>query len=557
MGFPAADIFQAVMQHLFQDFGKVRTFLDDLKLCTAETFEDYIEHLEKILQVLLRNGLTLNIKKCEWAVQSTEYLGFVFTTNGIKPQQESKINSILQLEIPQDRKQVRHFVGLVNYYTNMWPNRAQILSPLTSLTSIKNPFKWTEEHTKAFNKMKSLVSQDVLLRFPDEKVPFDIYTDASEFQLGAIIKQAGNPIAFYSRKLTPPQRQYTTIEKELLSIVETLKEFKTILFGMKLNVFTDHKNLIHHNFTSDRVLRWRLLIEDFRPNISYVPGPTNIEADALSRLSIKENIDDSSNILHDAYIYNPAYDQVLFYPLDYEVLHANQQQDLELQDRVQRDQAKYRRLPFSNFDLICSENRGTTRIELPSQIHRAVVEWYHIMCGHIGASKLLATVSSHFHFPGIAAFIEDFCRTCQPCQVNKKVKGCGYLPAKDAESVPWMEVCVDLIGPWPINIRNQPVVFHALTCIDPATNLTELIRIDNATSHHVATKFENDWLSRYPRPVKCIHDGGPEFIGNTFQHCLRANGVLDSTISARNPQANAICERMHQVVSNSLRTFIE
>ncbi|MGH7974079.1 MAG: reverse transcriptase domain-containing protein [bacterium] len=176
---PAVDIFQAVMQHLFQDFDKVRTFLDDLKLCTAETFEDHIEHLEKILQVLLRNGLLLNIKKCEWAVQSTEYLGFVFTTNGIKPQQ-SKIKSILQLEIHQDRKQVRHFVGLVNYYKNMWPKRAHILSPLTSLTSIKNPFKWTEKHTKAFNEMKSLVNQDDLLRFPDEKVPFDIYTDASE-----------------------------------------------------------------------------------------------------------------------------------------------------------------------------------------------------------------------------------------------------------------------------------------------------------------------------------------------------------------------------------------
>ncbi|MGH7954682.1 MAG: RNase H-like domain-containing protein, partial [Gloeomargaritales cyanobacterium] len=297
---PAVDIFQALMQSLFQDFEKVSTFLDDLKLCTAESFDDHLHNLDKVLKVLLDNNLSLNVKKCEWAVQSTEYLGFVFTTHGIKPQ-ESKVKSILQLEIPKNRKEVRHFVGLVNYYKQMWPKRAHILSPLTALTSIKTPFTWTEEHTKAFNEMKALVSQDVLLRFPDEKLPFDIYTDASEYQLGAIIKQAGHPIAFYSRKLTPTQRRYTTIEKELLSIVETLKEYKSILFGMDLNVFTDHKNLIHHTFTSNRVLRWRLLIEDFRPKINYITGSSNAEADALSRLPLNDNID-QFKALHDAYI---------------------------------------------------------------------------------------------------------------------------------------------------------------------------------------------------------------------------------------------------------------
>ncbi|MGH7954720.1 MAG: integrase zinc binding domain-containing protein [Gloeomargaritales cyanobacterium] len=155
------------------------------------------------------------------------------------------------------------------------------------------------------------------------------------------------------------------------------------------------------------------------------------------------------------------------------------------------------------------------------------------MTGHIGSSKLLATVSSHFYFPGISTFIEEYCRTCRPCQENKSTRGYGHLPAKDAESVPWTEICVDLIGPWPINIHGRQVKFHALTCIDPATNFVELLRIDNATSHQVSTKFENEWLSRYPRPIKCTHDGGPEFIGNAFQHVLRANGVLDCGITAR------------------------
>ncbi|MGH3054181.1 MAG: RNase H-like domain-containing protein, partial [Gaiellaceae bacterium] len=422
---PAVDIFQAVMQSLFQDFDKVRVFLDDLKLTTSESFEDHLKHLSKILQVLLDNNLSLNVKKCEWAVQETDYLGFVFTTHGIKPQQ-SKVKSILQLDIPKERKEVRHFVGLVNYYKNMWPKRAHVLSPLTALTSNKTPFIWTEIHTKAFNEMKALVSQDVLLRFPDEKLPFDIYTDASDFQLGAVIKQSGHPIAYYSRKLTPTQQRYTTIEKELLSIVETLKEYKTILFGMNLNVFTDHKNLTHHNFTSDRVLRWRLLIEDFRPTIRYVPGPTNIEADALSRLPVKESID-ATVALHDAYVYNPAYDEVNFYPLDYELIYIHQQEDAELQEQVRNHPDKFKRLPFRDFDLLCFIGAGASRIELPTRLQQPVVEWYHIATGHVGTSKLFATIATHFHFRGMFSFIEAYCRVCRTCQENKSTRGYGHL----------------------------------------------------------------------------------------------------------------------------------
>ncbi|MGH7974280.1 MAG: integrase zinc binding domain-containing protein, partial [bacterium] len=128
-----------------------------------------------------------------------------------------------------------------------------------------------------------------------------------------------------------------------------------------------------------------------------------------------------------------------FYPLDYELIHTNQVQDLVLQDRVQSHPDKFRRLPFHDYDLICSDHSGASRIELPSQLQRNSVKWYHIMAGHIGSSKLLATITSHFHFPGISAFVDDYCRTCRPCQENKSLRGYGHLPAKDAESVPWTE----------------------------------------------------------------------------------------------------------------------
>jgi transposase InsO family protein len=121
---------------------------------------------------------------------------------------------------------------------------------------------------------------------------------------------------------------------------------------------------------------------------------------------------------------------------------------------------------------------------------------------------------------------------------------------------PWQENHVDLIGPWKIKINGIDVEFRALTVIDPVTNLVELVRLDNKTSEHVAQQYANTWLSRYPWPEACIHDNGGEFVGLPFQRLLEQCAIRSRATTARNPQANAICERMHQTVGNILRTLL-
>jgi hypothetical protein len=125
----------------------------------------------------------------------------------------------------------------------MWKKCSEILVPLTEVTSTKKPWKWSTEQQNAFDTMKKVMARETILAYPNFKIPFEIHTDASAYQFGACISQNGKPIAFYSRKLTPAQTQYTTTERELLSIVETLKEFRTILLGQQLIVHTDHENL--------------------------------------------------------------------------------------------------------------------------------------------------------------------------------------------------------------------------------------------------------------------------------------------------------------------------
>src|SRR6185295_7568409 len=147
-------------------------------------------------------------------------------------------------------------------------------------------WKWTEEHQNAFDETKQVISRETLLTYLNFDEVFDIHMDASLYQLSACISQNGKPIAFYSRKLNPAQTRYTTTERELLSIVEVLKEFRNILLGQQIRVYTDHKNLTQKKFNLDQVMRWRLYIKEYSPDLQYIKGENNAAADALSQLKM-------------------------------------------------------------------------------------------------------------------------------------------------------------------------------------------------------------------------------------------------------------------------------
>ena len=219
------DVFQEKMSDLMVGLEFARAYLDDLLIISTETgFNKHLEKLDMVLTRLQSAGLKINAVKSFFARTELEYLGFNVSREGLRPSQK-KLEAILQIETPKTQKQLRRFIGMVNYYRDMWPLRSHCLAPLSSLTSAKVKWKWTQLHQDSFEQMKALMAKETLVTFPDFTKEFEIHTDASKLQLGACISQEGRPVAFYSRKLNPAQTRYTTTERELLSIVETLKEF--------------------------------------------------------------------------------------------------------------------------------------------------------------------------------------------------------------------------------------------------------------------------------------------------------------------------------------------
>ena len=124
---------------------------------------------------------------------------------------------------------------------------------------------------KAFDLVNATIVQDVVLAYSDSSEPFEIYTYAWATQLGAVITQNNRPLAFFSRKLSDTQKQYSVTKIELLVIVEILKEFKGMMWGQLIIVYTEYKSLIEKalGLTSDRVYRWRFILKEFGPKISY------------------------------------------------------------------------------------------------------------------------------------------------------------------------------------------------------------------------------------------------------------------------------------------------
>jgi hypothetical protein len=270
----APDEYQSCMERILGDLDFVIVYLDDI-LVFSENPVEHLEHLRIVFDRLRQFDVTLNGQKCHILRDHVDYLGFTLTPVGIQPQTK-KVEAIQQIVEPRNKRELRRFLGMITYYRDMVPNKSALTARLNRLTSKNCPFTWTPEDSAAFVGIKIALARSVWLAFPDYSRRFHVFADASGHQIGGIIVQGKRIIACFSRSMTETQRKYTTMEWELLSVVEILKEYRTMLLGFPVVIHTDHKNLLYPRETSLRVKRWKLLLEEYRLEVKYIPGAQNV-----------------------------------------------------------------------------------------------------------------------------------------------------------------------------------------------------------------------------------------------------------------------------------------
>lgn len=264
------------------------TYLDDV-IIYASSLEEHNTKLKNVFDRFRANNLKLQPDKCEFLHKEICYLGHLITENGVKPNPK-KISAIAEYPRPTNPKSIKQFLGLLGYYRKFINKFATIAKPLTYLLKKDVPFVWGLDQENAFQNLKSCLTREPILQYPDFTKPFALTTDASNFAIGAILSQGDIgedlPVAYASRSLNNAECNYSTTEKELLAIVWATHHFRPYLYGQKFKIVTDHRPLtwlFNCKDPSSRLIRWRLKLEEYDYEICYKPGRVNANADALSR----------------------------------------------------------------------------------------------------------------------------------------------------------------------------------------------------------------------------------------------------------------------------------
>lgn len=270
--------------------GYAAAYIDDIVIF-SRTWEEHVRHLADVFQRIQAAGLVINAKKCHIAKAEVQYLGYVIGGGGIRPQ-VGKVEAIAATPLPNTKRRLRSFLGLVGWYRRLIPNFSSRSASLTDMTRKSSPVrvKWTQESEDAFKDLKNCLCQEPVLQCPDFSLPFTVQTDASGVGLGAVLLQGGEgnqlPVQYISRKLFPREMRYSTIEKEALAIKWALDTLKYYLIGKEFLLETDHRALQWIHKMKDinaRITRWYLSLQPYRFQVQYRPGNKNVIADFLSR----------------------------------------------------------------------------------------------------------------------------------------------------------------------------------------------------------------------------------------------------------------------------------
>ena len=243
-------------------------YLDDI-IVFSSTFEEHLQRLTNVFIALRKAGLKLKPSKCFFAQKEVHYLGHVVSAAGVSPD-PAKVEVVSSYPVPTNVKELRQFLGLANYYRRFVPDFSKIAEPLHKLLRKGNTYSWYSACQEAFTALKHRLTTPPILAYPDFKLPFLLYTDASDFALGAVLSQVQDGkervICYWSRQLTKPERGYSTTEREALAAVSSVKEFYPYLYGSSFRLITDHNPLTSLKGLKDvggRLTRWMLFLQQF------------------------------------------------------------------------------------------------------------------------------------------------------------------------------------------------------------------------------------------------------------------------------------------------------
>lgn len=263
-------------------------YLDDI-IIFSDTFENHLIRLNEVLVRIKDANLKVTPKKCHLFKKEVKFLGHVISEEGVATDPE-KVKAVKTWPVPRDVHAVRSFIGTCCYYRRYILNFATIARPLHKLTEKTSPFVWTSECQDSFDRLKTALTTAPVLGYPNTTDPFILDSDASAFAIGAVLSQIQEGkervIAYFSRTLNKSERDYCVTRKELLAVVDSIKQFHPYLYGLQFLVRSDHAALtwlLKFKNAEGQLARWLEVLGTYNFTIQHRPGKQHGNADGLSR----------------------------------------------------------------------------------------------------------------------------------------------------------------------------------------------------------------------------------------------------------------------------------
>ena len=540
----APSYFQRAMTHevlVGLVYNICEVYLDDI-IIHGNTEEEFISNLRKVLERLREFNITVNPNKCQIGLEEVEYVGHVINSEGIKFSPE-KLQKVINIDLPENCKGLKSFVGLVNYFRDHVSNHSARVEPLTRLLDNYMPgraINWDQHPgaVAAFHDIKKAVNECPMLFFYDETMDVHLYTDASLEGVGAYLCQRDTngkeyPIAFYSKSLPAPAKEWGIPELESFAIYAAFKEFDYLLRDAFTYVHTDHKNLVYiKEGGSAKIMRWKMDLQEYQSKLIHIPGKDNIVGDYWSRNPAAEveteyisdhNAPNVANMLCGMSITKLELDSD-----DKEILHE---------------------LNVMRLNAMTWMNH-----EIPEERQEDIQTAHCWISGHHGVDhtveKLVKMGKKWTHMrEHVNRFIHE-CDTCQKSSYrNFKTKVPRFVTGK---YLPMERLNIDTIGPFTTDEYGYKYVICIIDCFTRFITLYPVKTLDADEAAEQILKH----LGTFGVPGEILTDGGGQYVNDIIRELLELAGTSHIVSIAHSHEENSMIERHNGEIGRWIRDIL-
>ncbi|GJV92985.1 putative nucleotidyltransferase, ribonuclease H [Tanacetum coccineum] len=499
----------------------VIVFIDDI-LIYSKNKEEHERHLKIILELLKNEQLYAKFSKCDFWLESVQFLGHVIDNKGVHVD-PAKVEAIRNWSAPTTPKEVRQFLGLAGYYRRFIEGFSLISKPLTKLTE-KNKSCLRELRT-------SLV----------------VYCDASHKGFGAVLMQREKVIAYASRQLKKHEENYTTHDLELGAVVFALRLWRHYLYGTKCTMYTDHKSLqyiLDQKELNMRQRRWIELLSDYDCEIRYHPGKANVVADALSRKD-REPIRVRSLVMT---VHTNLPERIL-----------NAQTDAMKEENVKAENLGRLIKPIfetRSDGIQCFEGRiwlplfGGLRDLIMHESHKSK---YSI---HPGSDKMYQDLKKLYWWPNMKAEIATYVSKCLTCAKVKAEhqKPSGLLQQPEIPEWKWEKITMDFVSGLPRTPSGYDSIW---VIVDRLTKSAHFLPMKKTDSIEKLTQlYLKEIICKHGVPTSIISDRDSLFTSRFWKSLQEAMGTQLDMSTAYHPETDGQSERTIQTLEDMLRACV-